>query len=502
MTVTDLILQWSITVIVGLLLVARGRLTLFHPVTLYLLFHAAAFCLRPTLIHVFDLEAVFRSMHLAPEPNLMRQALWVSSAGLATFAAVFLAGSYGAPAVRPATPPEMDPSDRRALLLTAGLFVVPGLASFILTGPASEHSGYVLDLQLVLIPVALLAILATQWRWWSLLPFFAIVAMRAARVGPAPEIVLGAVVLLLLLWLWSHQRLRPSAAFLGAACVAAVGALLVADHRSEISDWIAGREIPQAPDSSRPALVDRLDRPGLAHFEALTAIIATEPDKSGSFSHGSQHVEAWRDGLPARSVSDRIGGGTSASSDLQRFGDVRGLPTPLVGDGWRSGGWGGLLTTLALTGLLLGAAFGVFARRQDDPVAACFLVILQGSSLGLYHNSDSTILRGVAYMMVPLLVWRFLANRFRRAAAAQIDRERLREERQQRRLLGTALLNPNAAPLPPEVLPQPAGLTPIDRPPAAAAESVPAASTTDPLPSPTPTPDTRPQARWREGPPR
>jgi len=495
MTVTDLILQWSITAIVSLLLVSRGRLTLFHPVTFYLLFHAVAFCLRPTLIHAFDLEAVFRSMHLVPEPDLMRHALWVSSAGLAAFTVAFLAGCYGAPGVRPAAPPGMNQGDKRALLLTAGLFAVPGLAAVALTGPATEHSGYVLDLQLVLIPVALLAILAAQWRWWSLLPFLGIVATRAARVGPTPEIILGATVLLLLLWLWSHQRLRPSAAFLGAACVAAVGALLVADHRSEISDWIAGREVPNTPGGKKPSLVDR---PDLAHFEALTSILATVPDKSGSFSQGAQHSEAWTDGRPALAVVGRIDGGTSASIDLHRFGTFPGLPTSLVGDGWMSGGWGGLVITVAVTGLLLGAAFGVFARRQDDPVAACFLAIVQASSLGLYHHGDSTVMRGVVYMVAPLLVWRFLANRFRQAAAAEIDRERLREERQQRRLLGTALLNPNAAPLPPEVLPQLAGLTPISRPPAAAAEPAPAAPRTAPVPPPAPSPEVRPPARWRE----
>lgn len=495
MTANDLILQWSVAVLVGALLLVRGRLSLLHPAALYLAFHVIVFCLRPTILVAAGLDDTWRTLLPSPDPAYMRRALWVSSAGLVSFVLGFMAATMRRATLAGTGPTELDATEKRALLATAALCAVPGLFGVTLSLASARHSGYLVDLHLVLLPVALLAVLATGWRWWSLLPVAGLTWVRTTS-EPAGAIVPAACLLLVVLWLWQHQRRLPSLLFVVASAGALLAAGMLTDERSPLSAWFGGSETPSAASNTGTSMLARLDRPDWGHLEALAGVVAIVPEKSGEFSHGRQHLASVKGAFDAFASGPGTDTDTTAPIDLERFGKFRSLPLALVSDGWMNGGWAGVVVTLALAGALLGAAFVVLARRPDDPSCACFVLPVHIFALGLYGTGSFAVVGQALYLAAPLVAWRWITARLRRGAAAADERERLREERQRRRVLGTALLNPDAAELPPEVI---SGVSPLapSTPATTAASGSPNGQPSAEPPSPPPAPS-HPPARWRE----
>jgi len=493
MTTTDLILQWGLAALVALVLRARGQLTLFAPAALHLVFHVVVFCLRPTLVQLLGLHATWEAILPTPEPGPLRTALWVSSAGLVAFTVACLVTGRRTPP-DDFGPAELDAGDERAIFVTAAIAAVPGLTGIALGLTTSPHSGYAIDLQVMLLPATLLVALATGWRWWSLLPFLAAAAARTWTGGGASA-VFTAGFALLLAWLWTHRRRQPSAVFLLAAGAIGLAALLGLDPRTAVAEWIVGREAPGAAGPATPGLTARLDRPGWAHFETLAGIVAVVPEKTGEFTHGRQHL------APLRAVVSDPRTASEPVIELGRHGRFRGLPVALVSDGWMSGGWAGVALTLGLAGALLGLASGLFARRHDDPATACFFFSVLALAPACIAAGSSALVHQTLYAAAVMETCRFLSRRFRRVAAAAEERIRLREERQRRRLLGTALLNPNAAELTPDAI---AGVDRSEVPDlephesAAAAEADSVAEAPAPEPAPDAPPASRPRARWHE----
>jgi hypothetical protein len=495
MTANDLILQWIVAALVGALLLARGRLSLLHPATLYLAFHVVAFCLRPTILVAAGLDDTWQGLLASPEPEDLRRALWVSSAGLVSFTLAFMAATFRRGPSTSTGPAELDATEKRALLATAALFAIPGLAGVVLSLSSTQHSGYLIDLPLVLLPLALLAVLAAGLRWWSLLPVAGLAWARSIP-GSAGAIVPAACLLVVLLWLWNHQRRLPSLLFILASAGALFAAGVLTDENSRLKDWFSGRETPSAAASTGSSMLERFDRPGWGHLEALAGVIAVVPEKSGGFSHGHQHFAAVQSMFGALSSGPGTGSGTAATIELHRIGKFRGFPLALVSDGWMSGGWGGVVVTLMLAGALLGAAWVAFAHSPDDPARACFFLPVHVLALGLYATGSFALIPQALLLAAPLVVWRLITARLRRGAAAAEERERLREERQRRRVLGTALLNPNAADLPPEALAGGGSAGP-DTGDADTSPEPPAAPAADETNTPPPSRN-HPPARWRE----
>lgn len=499
MTANDLILHWIVAALAGTLLAARGRLSLLHPATLYLGFHIVVFCLRPTILVAAGLDDTWRALLPSPDPEDLRRALWASSAGLVSFTLGFIAATFRRGPLAGAGPAELDATEKRALLATAALFAPPGLTGVVLGLSSTQYSEYLVDLQFVLLPVALLAVLAMGWRWWSLLPVAGLAWARGAT-EPAGAVVPAACLLLLLLWLWHHQRRLPSFLFILASAGALVAAGTLTGENSPLRDWFGGRETPGAAAGTDSTLAARLDRTGWGHLEALAGVIAVVPEKSGGYTHGRQHFVGAQGLFGALARGPEDGAAAPAPVDLHRLGKFRGLPLALVSNGWMNGGWTGVVATLALAGALLGVAWSILARRPDDPARACFFLPVHILALGLYGGGSLAFIPQALYMAAPLIVWRLITARLGLGVAAAEERERLRDERQRRRVLGTALLHPHAAELPPETLAQ-SGLLASSERGAEADPDSPAgqAGTAAHLPAPPPGP---PPARWREPGPR
>lgn len=435
-----LILQWAVAVVVGLALLARRQLTLYHPATVYLAFHVAAFCLRPTLVHLLDLEFAFRHLDFTPRPGHLQLALVVSSVGLVVFC---LACSLAGPGQLPAEPGgerEPDPVDRRALYWTGAVFVPLGLYSALHSDVlgswvndvfvAAETTGLLPHLHLVLLPVTVLFILVNRWRPWSFVPFIAYLLHLLGRPWGRWAVLL-AVFALLLVWLWDHRRRVPPLWSCLVPPLLFSALVLLAPDRSALMVWLRGeRSARSTITRAQPDARERLDSLDLANFDALTHILATVPGES-SHSHGAQYLRILTQAAPREAGRNRAERPASERPEAARPG----LPVSLVGDGWITGGWPGLVVTMAVAGAGMGFAHRWFIRYQHHAAAACAFLLCSAVIVQVYRDGGVPLARLLLGTTLPVLLWGFLSRRMHAMAAATAHREELREARF-RRLVG------------------------------------------------------------------
>ena len=436
MTANDLLLPWTITALIGAVLFVRHRLSPFHPATGYFVFHVLVFCVRPALVGITPDAVTWDLVGVRPAAESIRLALWVSTCALIVVTGVTELTLAGAPKLRPTEFAGFDAADRRALLVTAAMVAGPAVAAFWGTHAGVVDNRHVVDLHHVVLPVALLGILACRWRWWSLAPLVAWTWFAAGLAPSALWHALAVVFAVGLLGLWSRQRTHIPAVWVlvTAGCIAGV---LLFDPSAWNPSWRTPGEAPRTGASRTSAVSTRLSEPALAHFEVLAATIDQVATRESAHTAGAQHVSVLT-GDAARPPRGQPPARHSANA--------------LVADGWLSGGWTGVIATVGLVSLAFAGIARWLRQRPNNPAAGCFACTTLGFALPLYARADLSLLRVLLFTAVPVAVWQLLAARFRRGAAAEQERERLRERREQRRLLGHALLHPQAASLPPEVI--------------------------------------------------
>ena len=82
-----LIAQVLVLVLVTVVFLSSGSASMFHPLTLYLIFHALVFVMRPILVHTQNFDDVWLFMGFWPNEQQFVMTLVVSSVGLIAFAA-------------------------------------------------------------------------------------------------------------------------------------------------------------------------------------------------------------------------------------------------------------------------------------------------------------------------------------------------------------------------------------------------------------------------------
>lgn len=133
------------------------------------------FCIRPTLIYAFEFDTIWEYIGFFPTDTEMAVTLYLSSAGLIVFCSAFtLTTPYPGPREF-STPREFTPSEKKSFWAMTVLFVPAGLYSIFGAAAEGEHvdgvfiitgtSGYLNDLQQVLIPITVLILVVSRWRY-------------------------------------------------------------------------------------------------------------------------------------------------------------------------------------------------------------------------------------------------------------------------------------------------------------------------------------------------
>lgn len=416
----ELIIQWLVFAIVVAVMAARRQLTIFHPTSVYLAFHAVVFCIRPTLVHVLGFDMVWNYIGFQPTATEMAHALYLSSAGLIVFCTAFaLTSPHPGPKYiddrRDFTSGEM-----KAFYVTLILLAPPGLYSIFAADMQGEHidgvyvmtgtTGYLNDLQQVLIPITVLFIVVNRWKWWSFLPFLMFLYYRATQGWGRWTIILTFFALILY-HAWDHRKNFPSLKFLIPLPLVAVLFANLGLDRAYFRNLIEGNteDIRNVLDEETP-FQDRFDTLDFANFDYLTYIVSVVPEQTHTYTYGTQYLQIFTEPIPRKLWKGKPIGPPVSFFNLNDYGNFLGLTPALVGDGWMSGGWIGALLTMALAGWGLGLFYNWFANNQTN-VFYCFIFIMTNAVIvQLYRDGGISIAKFLLFSLLPIFVWMFIAS--------------------------------------------------------------------------------------------
>jgi hypothetical protein len=99
--------------------------------------------------------------------------------------------------------------------------------------------------------------------------------------------------------------------------------------------------------------------------------------------------------------------------NLNHYGNFYGRTVTLVGDGWMSGGWLGVIITMTFVGCLLGLAHRWFWKHSDDNIVALFYLVGLAMIPQWFRDGGISIAKFLFWNLAPLILWVALTWVFR-----------------------------------------------------------------------------------------
>jgi hypothetical protein len=407
-------------IVIGLFLASR-QASLFHPVTWYLAFHGLVFVARPILVQDFGFDFIWNYMIFRPTEAVFIQTLAVSSLGLVVFVTACLAMSRRLPSFPDQPAQEFSPLQIRGLLLVTLLllpligysiyFTASGIGQGELVGGVyinTNSVGYVNDAQFALMPLLCIWLVVTRFHWLNMLPVILYIGYRSWGGWARFTIVLF-VVMVAATYCWQCRRRWIPLWFLAAAIPLFLLFNLIGHNRDYFKELLSGQEVRKVeydPGMTRgQKLKAQYDNPDAANFDSLAYIIAMVPDRTQSFTYGSQYLQLFTEPIPRLLWKGKPAGAPVGFFDLNAYGNFIGLTSSLAGDGWMSGGWAGLVITMALVGGFLGWAHRWFWNHVESNLAALFYLTALPMLAQWYRDGGISIAKFMLWNWLPLLLW-------------------------------------------------------------------------------------------------
>lgn len=421
---------------------ASGRTSsIFHPFAFYLVFHGIVFVLRPILVYTFGLEAVFFVMRFYPTAEQFNFTLLLSTAAMLVFGVVTWRVQGSRPNFDRGARTGFSRAERHALAFVVVLLapfaiysVLIGIQNTFDTGAAgsfiemerdvstgivgfSNTTGYIVDAQTVVGSLSLMFIWACRFRPWSFLPLLIYLAERAYIGWGRWTIVLTLMTLGLLFLATRKQRWIPLYMMVAALPVLIVFQQL-GEHRETFQALVTGDVIDQDPILAGRSWIERHDSPDFANFDFLTYIVDVVPAKSGTYSHFTQYLQLFTEPIPRILWSDKPYGPPIQLVNLNEFGNFVGWTTSLVGDGWISAGWLGVIVTMTIVAWLTMRMHRWFWSGTASNFKVLVYCTFLPLTLQWYRDGGISIAKFIFLTIGPLLLWRLIAQRLERRPAA------------------------------------------------------------------------------------
>jgi hypothetical protein len=157
------------------------------------------------------------------------------------------------------------------------------------------------------------------------------------------------------------------------------------------------------PESEKVKL--KYDSQEFANFDFLCYIVRAVPEKTGTFTYGTQYLQLFTEPIPRKLWPGKPAGAPIGFFNLNNYGDFLGLTPSLVGDGWMSGGWVGLIITMSIVGSLLGLAHRIFWRHVQNNMVALFYLVGIAMLPQWYRDGGISISKFLFWNLSPLILW-------------------------------------------------------------------------------------------------
>jgi hypothetical protein len=412
------VLVWLGVILVFLL---TRQASIYHPLAVYLGFHGIVFVVRPLLVHYLDFDHEFIYMGLQPNEELLIRCYLVSSLGLVVFAGSVLWFGWCRTDFQNSSPQGFTLEERRALWIVT-LALMPIIAYSIYqshTNFAMENrggtfitvgaGGYTVEAQYMAGPIMCALLAMYRFRWYALLLLVPYLGYRAYS-GMSRWTIVLMLVAVGLSFAWS-KRLKwlPLWTLL---CIVPVFVMFKAlgDNRELVKRFIRGEdyrvEETTTPGASRrDRFREKYDGPDFANFDFLAFVLNAVPERTVTYTYGVQYLQLFTEPIPRKLWPGKPAGGPVGFFNLNSYGNFMGRTVSLVGDGWMSGGWLGVIATMGLVGVLLGRAHRWFWKHSSDHVAALFYVVGLAMLPQWFRDGGISITKFLFWNLSPLFLW-------------------------------------------------------------------------------------------------
>jgi hypothetical protein len=404
---------------------ASGQASVFHPATLYQVFHGLVFVARPLLVHILAFDSVWKYIVFQPQDEDFIRALGVSSVALVSFVAASLYFGQTRTRFTPGPPPAFSLRQRRALLWTT-LLLLPCLAISIYVtrgGPdtageraangvfiQTHSTGWLNDAQFMLAPLLCAWLVLTRFHWLNWPPILSYLAYRCWNGWSRWTIVLF-FLMVTVAYCW-QQRRRWLPLWSIALAVPVLMLFNILGHdRDLIKHFFTGEQSQEVINDQRPGMPGeekrnmRFDTQDFANFDYLCYVVGVVPKRTEAYTYGLQYLQLFTEPIPRILWTGKPTGAPVQTINLGAYGNFIGLTVSLPGDGWMSGGWVGLVITLSLAGGILGKCHRWFWHQCDQPMAALFYVSGLAMLPQWYRDGGISVFKFLLWTWLPLLLW-------------------------------------------------------------------------------------------------
>lgn len=455
-----------------------GYFSVFHPFTIYNLFHGLVFVIRPLFSYWLEYEAIYNAYQFTPSLSDKITVIVAANVGLLSFA--FFCFRQGAVSMRFRSDPLLVPERNRlarfflwVLVICAPMAIWSLFSAFnaatdyntigdmgrdMATGVIyhTRSNGYFDEAQMMLVPLSALSAWLFRFRLIALAPLALFVLMRAGTGGRGPFV--AALFAAGLLYLYDQRRRFPTMRVsLALAAAALLFALIGSDRGQSVRAWFGGETDARLVGRSDLRFMEGMDFGNLEFFEYIVYVI---PQRSQTYGYFNDVLQVFTEPVPRVLWKDKPFGAPFQRFSMFDYGFPVGYTRSLPGNGWYAMGWLGVIITCGLWGYVLGLIYRRFVEgTQSTYQVAAYMVFLPILIVAYRDGMIVTVFRQGIFFMAPILLWIWIARFFNAPLAADIHKARALRAHNDARLNG-----PEAVALARQ--PQPAGTNSRYLPPA------------------------------------
>lgn len=415
---------------VTLTFVNSRAFSIFHPFTIYLLFHGLVFVVRPFLSYWLEYDAIYRAFRFTPSESDKLTVIVAATLGLLTFG--FFCFRHGNVAMRfrhdAPVQIERDRSVRKFLvvILLCGPIAIWSLLS--LYGAASNFdtlanmgrdkatgviyntkgNGYFAEAQLMLVPLTAVFAWLLRFRLVALLPLGAFVVGRAATGGRGPFV--AALLATGLLYMYDQRRRFPTLSVTLALAAGALAFTTVGNDRGQgVRGFFGEQTDSRLVSTYELKFMEGMDFANMEFFEYLVYVI---PQRSHTYGYFNDVLQVFTEPVPRVLWKNKPFGAPFERFSLFDYGYPTGATRSLPGNGWYALGWLGVVINCGVWGYVLGLIYRRFVESDQSTVkVAAYLIFLPILVVAYRDGSPVTVFRQGIFFMFPILLWIYLGQK-------------------------------------------------------------------------------------------
>lgn len=436
-----LMLQTVVWLLLLVLFMHSRSGSIYHPFLYYLVFHGLVFVIRPIEVYTLDFDFIFTAMAFYPSESDFIFVLALTTVGLFAFASTSWLRDNAFPKYVRQQPDGFNGLEWRAFIIVLVILgplalysVYYNLSSVQLfensdvalinmqrdsqTGVIgyTNTTGYIVDAQLFLAPISLMFLWGMRFRLFAFVPLMLYLTERAYIGWARWTIILTVASAGLLFAVRNKHRWIPSR-----LVFVAIPMFLIFHQLGESRDFIKtllkGDESAISSTSESKSWAQRLDTPDFANFDFLTYVVNEVPERTRTYSYFTQYLQLFTEPIPRILWSSKPYGPPVLLVNLNESGNFVGWTVSLVGDGWISLGWLGVIATMTLVGYITSRVHRWFWRDQATSFKILTYCIFVPLTVQWYRDGGITIAKFMFTAIGPIFLWKIVLSRLQRSAA-------------------------------------------------------------------------------------